>query len=296
MTTHQQNTNQLLSDNISNDGSYKEGWHASLNLAFAPQGGRTVLRNRSQQGPLTVQRPFYPEKDVCHMYVLHPPGGVVGGDTMTIQCVVNPEARALITTPGATKFYRSDGRVAVQKQTLTVQNGGHLDWLPQENIFFPYANVRTNTTIYLGSQSTFMGWELQCMGRPALQEPFDKGLVFGKTTVFIDNALVLMENIHFQGDDALLHTVGMGGFPLLGTMIIAGGNNTAIDGVRRVIADNPVAARDGVVTVTQLDTILVVRGLGIWSETVLRIFGKIWQYMRYHWTGIPPPLPRIWAT
>src|SRR3954471_15398906 len=89
----------------------RAGWEASLDLEFATQGTRTFLARRASVGPLVVQRPFYPEGDVCHVYVVHPPGGVVGGDRLDLNIRARSGAHALITTPAATKFYRSDGRV-----------------------------------------------------------------------------------------------------------------------------------------------------------------------------------------
>ncbi len=102
------------------------GWRARLELGFAPRPGRTALVHRRQRGPLAVQRPFYPEDDVCHLYLLHPPGGVVGGDSLHIQADAGAGAHALVTTPGATKFYLSAGASAQQVQILRVAVGASL--------------------------------------------------------------------------------------------------------------------------------------------------------------------------
>src|SRR5689334_17836187 len=98
----------------------RDGWRASLDLEFARSGVRTVLARRSHVGPLVVQRPFYPEGEVCHVYLVHPPGGVVGGDTLELRARVRDGAHALVTTPAATKFYRSEGRVARQLQDIVL--------------------------------------------------------------------------------------------------------------------------------------------------------------------------------
>jgi urease accessory protein len=107
------------------------GWQARLELGLAQWAGRTVLAHKRHFGPLTVQRPFYPEGGPCHIYLLHPPGGVVGGDRLEIAVEVGEGAHALITTPGATKFYRSAGPRAHQIQHLSVAGGGVLEWFPQ---------------------------------------------------------------------------------------------------------------------------------------------------------------------
>src|SRR5262245_10241542 len=96
----------------------RAGWEASLDLKFAARGARTVLARRASVGPLVVQRPFYPEGGVAHVYLVHPPGGVVGGDQLRLSVLAEEGAHALLTTPAATKFYRSDGRVARQRQEI----------------------------------------------------------------------------------------------------------------------------------------------------------------------------------
>ena len=116
------------------------GWEASLELGFERRAERTVLAQRRQRGPLAVQRTFHPEGDTCHLYLLHPPGGVAGGDRLVIDTRLKPGARALVTTPGATKFYNSIGPEASQLQRFSIDEGC-LEWLPQENIFFPDAAV-----------------------------------------------------------------------------------------------------------------------------------------------------------
>src|SRR5687768_1752083 len=136
-----------------------EGWRAQLHLTFARSATRTCIVERQHRGPLLVQRPFYPEGAVCHAYIIHPPGGVVGGDELQLQVDIRNEAHALLTTPAAAKFYRSDGRTARQDQILRADDTT-LEWLPQESIFFPQANVRSTTRIELRSRAKFIGWEI----------------------------------------------------------------------------------------------------------------------------------------
>jgi urease accessory protein len=91
------------------DNSYK-GWQASLALQFCHTPEKTLLHSAHHVGPLTVQRPFYPEGETCHLYLLHPPGGIVGGDSLDITVRLDAKSHTLITMPGASKFYRSSAR------------------------------------------------------------------------------------------------------------------------------------------------------------------------------------------
>ena len=122
----------------------ESGWKAELKLRFSRTVNKTVLSERSQKGPLTVQRPFYPEGECCHVYVLHPPGGIVSGDQLAIAINVDENAKALITTPGASKFYRSSGEQAFQTIALSINEGATLEWLPQETIIFEGAKLVSN--------------------------------------------------------------------------------------------------------------------------------------------------------
>ncbi|WP_250667740.1 urease accessory protein UreD, partial [Escherichia coli] len=148
----------------------KKGWQATLDLRFQQAGGKTVLASAQHVGPLTVQRPFYPEEETCHLYLLHPPGGIVGGDELTISAHLDPGCHTLITMPGASKFYRSSGAQALLRQQLTLAPQATLEWLPQDAIFFPGANARLSTTFHLCASSTLLAWDLLCLGRPVIGE------------------------------------------------------------------------------------------------------------------------------
>lgn len=155
-----------------------QGWSATLDLEFAARGGRTVLARNRHQGPLRVQRPFYPETGgQAHVYVLHPPGGIVAGDSLAIDIDVAVGAHGLVTTPSAGRVYRSNaqGLLQTQQVTMTVAEGGFGEWLPQENIVFNGARAWNQTRIQLAPGARFIGWEITCLGRPASAQWFDQG-------------------------------------------------------------------------------------------------------------------------
>ncbi len=136
------------------------GWHAELVLGFSERNGRTTLSRRAHSGPLRVQWPFYPEQQVCHVYILHPPGGIVGGDTLHIQVLVETGAQVLLTTPAANKFYRSNkGATARLRQSLTVGEGAALEWFPQEAIVFDGAYTDSRAQALLCIMHTAEGYQ-----------------------------------------------------------------------------------------------------------------------------------------
>ncbi len=268
------------------------GWGAQLELGFERRGSRTVLAHRKQRGPLAVQRSFYPEGDACHLYMLHPPGGVVGGDRLEIAAEVQGGATAVVTTPGATKFYRSGGAEASQQQRLTVRAGGSLEWFPQENIFFPGAHADLNTLVRLESGARFMGWEIQCLGRPANTETFHCGILSLQLQVYRDGVPLLLERLPVNEGEGLAGAASLRGSPVTATFLATGVAGELHDRVRERLAGKV----EGIAAATLLDDLLVVRYLGASTEAARRLFVEIWTLLRPALVARAACPPRIWST
>jgi urease accessory protein len=180
------------------DGS-GEGWLAQLSLEYASRGGKSALVERRHRGPLLVQRAFYPEgPDVAHTYLLHPPGGIVGGDLLELDVRAQLGARCLLTTPGAAKLYRSPGRISRQRQRLHVESGARVEWFPQETIVFSGAESSSRLEVVLESDGPegpgqFMGWEIIALGRPGSGERFEQGEFTSRLRIFVDGRPLLFE-------------------------------------------------------------------------------------------------------
>jgi urease accessory protein len=261
------------------------GWHAHLQLTFARHDQRTVIVDRRHRGPLLVQRPFYPEGDVCHAYIVHPPGGVVGGDQLQLQVDVRERGHALLTTPAAAKFYRSDGRTARQDQTLRAGDTT-LEWLPQESIFYPQANVRSTTRIELTSRARFIGWEIVCLGLPARKQPFDEGELRLHLELWADGSPLLIDRLRISGDARW----GLGGHEAIGTLLAYPATRAMVGSLREL-------QREGVeLGVTLVDQVLVCRALASQGEPIKRALIESWQTLRPQLLDRPAVPPRIWAT
>jgi urease accessory protein len=268
------------------------GWRASLVLECEHRRDRTVLSQRRQRGPLAVQRPFYPEGSPCHLYLLHPPGGVVGGDVLSIEINIAADAHALVTTPGATKFYRSARAPAIQKQTLDVADGACLEWMPQENILFPGANVRFTTEVRLRGDARFLGWEVHCLGRPVIGEAFRTGRARFRFALYRDGRPLFCDRLEVAGDRDLQRPAGLRGRPVFGTLIVTGTDQDAVQHARDAVAAIP----EDEVAVTRLDDVLAVRYLGDSTEAARQSFVAVWRALRPHLAGRAACAPRIWAT
>jgi urease accessory protein len=267
------------------------GWQAQLDLELSYRDRKTVLTHRSQRGPLSVQRAFYPEGDVCHLYVLHPPGGVVGGDIITINTDVKKNAHALLTTPGATKFYRSQGETAYQQQNLCVDKLGSLEWLPQENIYFPGAKARMTTQIKLADSARFIGWETHCFGLPATNERFTTGQMDLDFALFKDGRPLLMERIKIM-EDRLDAPTGLRGNAVMATLIASPADSGALETVRHILSKD----YKPIIAATLIEDCLLVRYLGNSTAECRILFSRLWDTLRPIILKREACPPRIWAT
>src|SRR6185312_2007187 len=173
-------------------------WQASLSLGFEFRDGKTVLATKIHDGPLVVQKPLYPEgSEVCHAIVVHPPGGIAGGDELTLRASVAAGGAALLTTPGAAKWYRSAGPWARQAAAFDVQ--GVLEWLPQETIIFDSALAETAYDVDLGAQAGIIGWDIVCLGRTGSGERFARGTLRSSIRVRREGRLLWLERGRIDG-------------------------------------------------------------------------------------------------
>ena len=275
----------------------QQGWQASLNITLERRGLKTVMSDLHHFGPLRVQRPFYPEGLTSHIYLLHPPGGVVGGDGLNIRIHSCSKAHGLFTTPGATKFYRSAGATAKVRQHLKVAAGSALEWFPQENIFFPGAQVSMNTRIDLEPGAIFMGWEISCLGRPVNAEYFRHGHIDARFSVYRDNSPFLIERLRVHRPEHLNAASGLRNYPMQGLFLSTGCDDTLLEECRDILAQamqslsQPLPAG-----ITLLDDMLVLRVLGDSTEKMQSLMIPVWQRLRQHVLQKEAVIPRIWNT
>lgn len=278
-----------------NEKNLNPKWRARLDLGFSASINKTILSHRRHFGPLQVQKPFYPEiNGVCHVYVLHPPGGVVGGDELNINIDVRPNANALITTPAAGKFYRSSGSVAKQIQTIKVAPKGALEWLPSENILYSGANSVINTIIELSRDSQFIGWEISCLGRPASNEVFNQGLLDQRFEIWRDGKPLRVERLKLKGGGQALHAKwGLNGFPVIGTLVCITDKSGLLDSLRKTIKS---FVDQELFSVTQIDGAILCYFLGNSVERARNCFISAWKILRQEVIGHEVVEPRIWKT
>ncbi len=271
-------------------------WQASLALGFSRREDSTILGRREHCGPLRVQKALYPEgPGLCHAIVLHPPSGIVGGDRLQIDVEVGGDAQALLTTPGAGKWYRSAGPIAEQWVHLKVGAGATAEWLPQESIVFSGAQARMGTTVELGHGARYIGVETLCLGRRASGEQFERGSLRLASDIRIDGRLLWQERGRIAGDSPLLQSpIGLAGYSVCSTVLAAGMDIPAQTlAACRAAGSMEVAAQWGV---SAMPGLFVGRYLGHSAEAAREWFVALWQHLRPIMVGREAAVPRIWNT
>lgn len=268
------------------------GWQAELSLAFACRDGATRLAERRHRGPLRVQKPLYPEgPDVCHAIVIHPPGGVVGGDRLQLEAGAGAGAHAVLTTPGAAKWYRANGKTSSQQVRLTAGAGAAIEWLPQESIFYNQAEVALRHDVELAAGASYLGCEILCLGRRASGELFEQGRIAQRTSIRLDGKPVWWE----QG--ALTPAVqasplGLAGHSVCATLLAVGQPLGAeVLKALRALDDSP---RFGATQASR--HVLALRWLGDDSERARELMLAALAIVRPALLGRPAMVPRSWRT
>ena len=266
-------------------------WHAALDLGFAPRHGRSVLVRRQRHGPLAVQNVLYPEGDAAHALVLHPPGGMVGGDHLRIQFECSAGAVALITTPASGKVYRSNGQTAHQQITCTVAADASLEWLPPDTIIFSDSDFRSVNTIRLQTGARFVGRDIVTLGRAAHGDAYAAGCFDQRLNLFLDGELLLNERLYWRAPSAFMHAPwGLAGHKVCGALIAYPSDAAVVDCVRAV------SAGDLVVGISQPCGVFNLRCLGSDAGEVRDYLDRAWAALRQAVIGRAPSVPRIWRT
>jgi urease accessory protein len=274
-------------------------WNASLSLDYALEAGRSVARF-AHDGPLRVLKTLYPEGDAtCHNVLVHPPGGLVGGDTLNINVTVGPGAHGLITTPGATRFYRSSGEPAVQRSTLRLAAGARLEWLPMEAILYNACLAENQLSFDLAPGAELMGWDVTALGLPHAGQLFASG----RFCQHIEMPGVWLERGVLAADDARLLSspLGLAGQHCMASLFFAAGSplvrdrrELALDVARQVMQPHSLNATAGVTSPNP--QVIVLRVLAPQVEPAMALLKTVWATWRQALWQKPAERPRIWAT
>lgn len=295
------------------------GWQATLDLDYRVEpfqdGWRSVARHR-HEGPLRVLASLYPESPVvCHQVLVHAPGGMVGGDSVRLNLNLDANSHALITTPGATRFYRSAGEVASQTVVARLEPGARLEWLPLETLAYNACVAENHLRFALAPGAEMLGWDVLGLGLPASHQPFVRGSMLQSIDmpgIWLERGLMAAE------DDALLDgPQGLAGRRVLASFWFAAGTaiererrDSLLEAARAVIdarapkhdheADTGFApsTSSGVLagSTSPQANVVVLRALGHRVEPVMGVLQQVWRAWRHTAWSLPACPPRVWGT
>lgn len=274
-------------------------WNAELTLEYARRGSRSAMVRNAHAGPLVVQKALYPEgDDVCQTVILHPPGGIAGGDHLKIDVRAGDGCIAQLTTPGATKWYKANGRDASQEVRLCAQGNAIIEWLPLENIAFDGCVARSSLSLELSSDACAAGWDITAFGRAAAGERFIRGAYRQAIVMRRDGALVWAETGQVNGADPLLESpIGFGGRNVSGLVWVCvptEPDEATLQACREV---GPQGSGSMLCGVTSLPSgVVLARCLADTTEAARHYLTAVWSVLRPMYAKRKAIAPRIWAT
>jgi urease accessory protein len=270
-------------------------WTADLQLRFEYQEDRTVMTERRHSGPLQVQKPLYPEgRSVCHTVILHPPGGMAEGDLVKIAVAQGTGTRTVLTSPAATKWYKSSEEFASQEVRITLAPGAQLDWLPPENILFENARANFRFQLETASEASAIGWETFVLGRRAMGETWNSG------TLRIDSRFTNLGQLLWAEKTIIsaafsLRTAnqGLAGLPNFGMMWATGSNCT--QALAEKLAPSLPFTENLRAGVTCLDSgVLIIRAIAQKMEPLRELLIGCWTFLRPAVHGRDAKPLRLW--
>lgn len=273
-------------------------WHARLQLDYRSEAGRSVARFE-HEGPLRILQSLYPEGDaICHNVLVHPPGGLVGGDTLALSITAAEGSHGLVTTPGAARFYRSELEPAVQSTRIRLARGARLEWVPLEAIYYPGCLAENRLELDLAPGAELIGWDIAALGLPQARQPFDRGRVLQHLQL---QGAWLERGVIDARDARLMDgRLGLAGRRCMATLFLACGSELprqrrelALDLAREVIQSHPLAATAA--ATAPGPRVVVVRALAPLVEPALDLLKAVRRAWRPALWQLPPTQPRGWA-
>jgi urease accessory protein len=272
-------------------------WHASLKLDYTLESNLSVARYL-HNGPLRILQSLYPEGDaVCHNVLVHPPSGLVGGDTLDIQVTLGSGAHGLVTTPGATRFYRSESGLATQQVHARVESGARLEWLPLEAIAYNGCDALNRAVFDLAPGAEMMAWDITAFGLPAADFPY----VRGTFRQHLEIPGVWLERGTLSATDTRLmdSPLGLAGQRCMASLVFAAGSAIGAERSERALAVAREALEASPLRLTAGATsphpqVIVLRTLSPVTEPAMHLLRQVWAAWRLEMWSLPATLPRLW--
>lgn len=144
-----------------------------LGLRFERRFGKTILAHCRFRLPLQALSPIELADGTSYLMLLNPTGGVVGGDVLLTRIVQDADTRVCLTTPSATRVYRTTSQSAAQETEIEIGEGASLEYLPDHVIPYRDSQFRQSLRVKMAPGSRAIFWDALAAGRVARGERWD---------------------------------------------------------------------------------------------------------------------------
>lgn len=241
--------------------------------------------------PLQALEPMDLEGDgVATLLLLNPTGGLLAGDRLETDIVLRPGSRVCLSTPSATRVYRSPGPVAVQRVTMDIGRSAALEWLPDHLIPSPGARLRQTTEIRLAADATLLYLDAWATGRAVRGEAWGFDLLDSSLLVRDEAGLLLRERSILAGHPRRDGLGGTEGFAYAATFVAiraaGGGWEELATALQAELDASGAAGRAGVTTLGRGG--VLARLLCPSAPALQAAVQALWAACRQRLLGLPP--------
>lgn len=155
-----------------------------LRLRFAQREGRTILAQSRFSLPLQALTPLTLADGASYLMLLNPTGGVLGGDHLVTEIVQGPGTHVCLTTPSATRIYRTAEKPAILETVIHLDERATLEYFPDHVIPHAASALRQSLRIEMAHGSRAIILDSMASGRVAHGEHWNFTEMNSRTEVY----------------------------------------------------------------------------------------------------------------
>ena len=278
----------------------------SNNKSISGKVNKTIFKSRSSS-PYKLLKSTHDQEGRCILPILHTAGGLVGGDSLKIDANVQKNAKVLLTTTSAQKVYGTIGRSKInpngvyskQKNSITILDNSHLEYLPQETIIYANALYSQESKVYISDDSSFLYSDLIRLGRSSDGESIENGVFRSKLEIMRNN--VKYDDWEFV-DQIELNKLsyeaksGMDYKPVFGSLIWICEKDFSKAKISHLVENIKIIFKESKnnLSIGILENGISVRFLGSSSQDARKCFFCIWKQIRSVCGFCEPKYQGVW--
>jgi urease accessory protein len=214
----------------------RTGRDGFLGLAFERRGDRTVLTGRRFTLPLQALEPMDLDgTGASTLFLLNPTGGVLGGDRLETRVDLGAGCHVCLSTPSATRVYRSAGSPSRQRMTARVGAGGRFEYMPDHVIPSPGARFVQSLDLVLAPGASDVLCDAWSVGRPARGEAWLFELLDSTVTARDPEGLLFKDRFTLHGARGWGGLGGTEGMAYVASVLCVAPAHPRLDGLAEAV-------------------------------------------------------------